>query len=173
MTLIIAVVGAKHSGKTTTIEALTRELTRRGHDVAAVKHVSEADFTIDTKGKDTWRYGKAGARTVVSIAAKEIATIEKSATVNISVLDIVKRLKDCSVVLTEGFKKNVSREKSIPKIVAVKSLEEACDAVKAFSPILAFTGPCSTQKLGLDVPYVDVVRDASKLADLTEKIMKK
>ena len=62
---IIAVVGSKKSGKTTTIEALTRELVKRGFKVAAVKHVSEPDFTMDTKGKDTWRFAQAGARIVI------------------------------------------------------------------------------------------------------------
>ena len=56
----MVVVGSKKSGKTTTTENLTRELTKRGYNVAAIKHVSEQDFTIDTVGKDTWRFAKAG-----------------------------------------------------------------------------------------------------------------
>ncbi|MBS7635908.1 molybdopterin-guanine dinucleotide biosynthesis protein MobB [Candidatus Bathyarchaeota archaeon] len=48
---VIAVLGSKESGKTTTIEALTRELTRRGYKVAAVKHIPERDFTIEQRAK--------------------------------------------------------------------------------------------------------------------------
>ena len=54
--VVIAVVGIKSSGKTTTIEALTKELTKRGYKIAVVKHIPEPDFTIDTVGKDTWRF---------------------------------------------------------------------------------------------------------------------
>ena len=34
--VVIAVVGSKSSGKTTTIEALTKELTKRGYIIAVV-----------------------------------------------------------------------------------------------------------------------------------------
>ena len=75
----IAVVGTKKSGKTTTTENLIRELTKRGYNVAAIKHIPEPDFTIDTPGKDTWRYAQAGAKTVISVATNETVTIEKTA----------------------------------------------------------------------------------------------
>ncbi len=45
---VIAVVGRKKSGKTTTIENLVRELTKRGLNIAVIKHISKPDFTIDT-----------------------------------------------------------------------------------------------------------------------------
>ena len=74
----IAVVGTKKSGKTTTIENLTRELTKRGYKVATIKHINEPDFTIDTLGKDTWRYAQAGAKTIISVATNETAIIQKT-----------------------------------------------------------------------------------------------
>ena len=48
-----------NSGKTTLIEKLIPELTRRGLRVGAVKRV--ARFDIDMPGKDSWRHGQAGA----------------------------------------------------------------------------------------------------------------
>jgi len=65
-TTVIGVVGGKKSGKTTTIEILTRGLTKRGYTVAVAKHISETNFTLDTEGKDTWRFVQAGAKTVVA-----------------------------------------------------------------------------------------------------------
>jgi len=76
----IAVVGRKNSGKTRVIEILTIELTKRGYKVAAVKHVPKKDFTIDTEGRDTWRFANAGAKIVVAVSPMEIATIEKGDT---------------------------------------------------------------------------------------------
>ena len=49
----ISVVGSRHSGKTATVEAIVRELTGRGYKVATAKHIHDANFTIDTEGRDT------------------------------------------------------------------------------------------------------------------------
>lgn len=171
MAAIVAVVGSKRSGKTTTVEALTRELTTRGYAVAGVKHVSEADFTIDTRGKDTWKYARSGAKTIIAVSSNEVVTIEKLKTTCLSLAEILTRAEGSDVVFTEGFREYVGKERSIYKIVVVKSAEEAREAIKTFSPILAFTGPYSTEELKLKTPYFGILNDASKLADLVENII--
>jgi molybdopterin-guanine dinucleotide biosynthesis protein MobB len=170
-TIAVAVVGSKRSGKTTTVEALIKELTKRGHRVAAVKHISEQDFTIDTKGKDTWRYAQAGAKTIISIAADEIATVEKVSK-SLSLEELLERCKGYDLVFLEGFKKLVSKKKTIPKIVVVRSTEEALEAKKTYDPIISFTGPYPTEKLKLKVPYTDALKNPEKLADLVENMAK-
>jgi len=171
---VIAVVGTKKSGKTTTTENLIKELTKRGYKVAAIKHIPEPDFTIDTAGKDTWKFAKAGAKTVISVAANEIATIEKNATKSVSLEKLLKKCRGNNIVLIEGFKKLVALKKNIPKIVAVKSMKEATNASETFKPILAFSGPYSTENLDLEAPYADGLKNPKKLADIIEKtILKK
>ena len=123
-TQVIAVVGTKKSGKTTTIENLIRELTKRGYRIAAIKHVPETDHTIDTSGKDTWRYAQAGARTVVSAAAGEIATVEKVPLETVKLSDLIKKCKGNDIVFIEGLKKKVAKMKNISKIVVAKSMDE-------------------------------------------------
>jgi len=166
---VISVIGSKSSGKTTTIEALTKELTKRGYKVAAVKHISEANFAIDTKGKDTWRFAQAGAQKIVSAATDEIATIEKVDTKKLLLKDILQKCQNVDIIFLEGFRKLVSQNRQIRKIVSVKSAEEALEAVNGFKPLLAFTGPYSTEKLGLKIPYADVLKYPEKLADIVEK----
>ena len=168
---VFAVVGGKHSGKTTTIEALIKELSTRGYKVAAVKHVSEQNLALDTKGKDTWRYAKAGASIILGVAAREIVTIEKVTTEKFSIKEILERIGDCDIVMLEGFKESVKSRKDVAKIVAVKSNEEALEAKKMFSPIIAFTGPNSLEGLGLKIPYVNVLKDIGRLADLVEDVI--
>jgi molybdopterin-guanine dinucleotide biosynthesis protein B len=168
----IAVVGSKSSGKTTTIEALTRELTRRGYRVAAVKHIPEPNFTIDTRGKDTWRFANSGAKTIISVASNEIATIEKVDEENFSLKKILKKCKSNDIVFLEGFKELVSKNRSIQKIVVVKSEKEALEALKSFNPILVFTGPYSTASLKLKVPYVNSLKNPEKISDIIEKTIK-
>lgn len=173
MVTIIAVVGGKKSGKTTTIELLTRELTKRGYRVAAVKHIPEPNFTIDREGKDTWRFARSGAKTVVGVSAEEIATIEKRSSDNLSLNDILSRSKDNDIVFLEGFKGLVEKNPRIQKIVVLKSPQDAEIFTKEFKPILAFTGPCSKEKLKLKIPFVDVLNETGKLADIVERVLKK
>ncbi len=169
---VIAVVGGKRSGKTTTVEALVRELAKKGYRIAAVKHIPEQDFTMDTKGKDTWRYAQAGAQTVIGISADEVATIEK-ADKTFSLEEILERIQGHDIVFLEGFKMLVSRVVSIPKIVVVKSRDEALEATRAYEPIIAFAGPCSTKGLGLEAPCVDALKNPAKLAEIIEVFIAK
>ena len=170
---VIAVVGTKKSGKTTTIENLIRELTRRGYRVAAIKHVPEPDHTIDTPGKDTWRYAQAGARTVVSAAANEIATLEKTPLETVSFDALVDRCRGNDVVFIEGLKKLVAKRKEVPKISVVKTSDEAANALKTYKPIVAFSGSYSTINLNAEIPYANALKNPRELADIIEnKLLK-
>jgi molybdopterin-guanine dinucleotide biosynthesis protein B len=169
---IIAVVGSKSSGKTTTIEALTRELTKRGYKVAAIKHIPEPNFTIDTVGKDTWRFAKSGAKTIISVSSNEMATIEKTEK-NLTLNEILQKCKNHDFVLIEGFRNLISENKTIPKIVTVKSEEEVLEAQGIFNPIIAFTGPYPPQHLQQEIPYIDVLKNPEKITDIVETITKK
>jgi molybdopterin-guanine dinucleotide biosynthesis protein B len=170
---VIAVVGSKSSGKTTTIEVLTNELTRRGYKIAAIKHIPEPNFTMDREEKDTWRFAKSGAKTIISVASNEIATIEKVNENNFSLKNILKKCAGNDIVFLEGFRKLVGKKRNIQKIVVVKSEEDALEALKYFKPILAFTGPYSTENLNLEVPYADVLKNPKKLADIVEKAVRR
>ena len=167
---VVAIVGTKKSGKTTTTENLVRELTQRGYRVAAIKHVSEPDFTIDTPGKDTWRFALAGAKTIISAAANEVATIEKVTLENVPLETLLRKCRGNDIVLVEGLKRVVSKMRKIPKIVVVKSKDEAVNALEVYKPILAFTGPFNTASVGhVKIPYADALKAPEKLADIVEK----
>jgi molybdopterin-guanine dinucleotide biosynthesis protein B len=164
----IAVVGTKKSGKTTTIENLTRELTKRGYKVAAIKHIPEPDFTIDTPGKDTWRYAQAGAKTIISVATNETATIEKTTT-NPSLETLLKKCTDNHIIFIEGLKKTIAQNKKIPKIAVVKSKTEAENAIKTYKPIIAFTGPYNTTTTYPQLPYANTLTNPQKLTKIIQK----
>ena len=103
---IISIVGKSDSGKTTLIEKLLPELTRRGYRVATVKHDVHG-FEVDREGKDSWRHKQAGAHTVIISSPKKIALIrdvEKDST-----LDEIRRrwVQDVDLLISEGYKKDV------------------------------------------------------------------
>ena len=75
---VIAVIGAgQNSGKTTAVEALVREFKKRGIKVGTIKQIHEGNFTIDKKGKDSWRHAEAGAEIVVAASPSEVAAIKR------------------------------------------------------------------------------------------------
>ena len=168
-TQAIAVVGSKKSGKTTTTEKLITELTKRGYNVAAIKHISEPEFTIDTPEKDTWRYAQAGAKTIISAATNEIATIEKTHSRNISLETLLKKCRGNDIIFIEGFNKLVATKKNIPKIVVVKSMQEAIKALETYKPILAFSGPYSPENSDSQIPYANALKNPEKLANIIEE----
>ena len=172
-TTVIAVVGNKGSGKTITIEVLTKELTKRGYKIAVVKHIPEPNFTIDTEEKDTWRFAQSGAKTIVSVASDEIATIEKIDTTSFSLEEILQRCKGIDLVFLEGFKKLVGKNHDIPKIVTVKSSKEALEALETFKPILTFTSLYPIETINLNVPYSNVLQNKKEIVDIVEKNAKK
>jgi len=173
MPVVIPVVGGKKTGKTNTIELLVKDLTRRGYKVAVAKHIPESDFTIDTEGKDTWRFALAGAKVVVGVSSDEVAIIEKAHTADFSLDDILQKCGNVDIVFLEGFRKLATLDKRFPKIVVAKSAEDVAEAVATFEPILAFAGSYNAERDYPATLYVDVLRNPKKLADVVEKLVEK
>lgn len=101
--VVLGVVGRPNSGKTTLIEQLIPEFTRRGLRVGAVKRV--ARFAIDVPGKDSWRHSQAGADAYTVASASKLAFVERrreEATLG----EIVARyFRGCDVVVCEGYRR--------------------------------------------------------------------
>lgn len=74
MAPLISVVGKSKSGKTTLLERLIPELTRRGYRVATLKHTSHS-FDMDREGKDTHRMSRAGSQTVAIASREQLAVL--------------------------------------------------------------------------------------------------
>jgi molybdopterin-guanine dinucleotide biosynthesis protein B len=103
---IISIVGKSDSGKTTLIEKLVPELTRRGYRIATVKHDVHG-FEVDREGKDSWRHKQAGAHTVVISSPKKVALI-RDVEKDLTLEEIREKLiQDVDLLLSEGYKKDV------------------------------------------------------------------
>ncbi len=171
---MVAVVGSKKSGKTTTVEILVEGLTKKGYRVTTAKHIPEANFTIDTKRKDTWRHANAGASTVISISPREIAVVKKVDTAKYNLKEVIKEYQDeADIIILEGFSRITERDSNVPKIVAVKTIDEIRAASKRFKPILTFVGPISTEQVSIKVPYVNGLKEPQKLINLVDKELAK
>ncbi|MDI6884491.1 MAG: molybdopterin-guanine dinucleotide biosynthesis protein B [Hadesarchaea archaeon] len=150
----LAVVGFKESGKTQVVEGLVRELTRRGHHVGTVKHVRERGFTIDRPGKDTWRHARAGARLIVSVAPRELATIEKRSA---GLVEAVRRLRGLDFIIIEGFREF----KGIARVAIARNASEVKKLADEFTIACVGVGKRGLPKLG--------PQDSKRLANLVER----
>jgi len=95
-------VGHSNSGKTTFIERLIPELTRRGLRVATIKHAHHR-VQLDTEGKDSWRYKNAGAALSMLVTTNALQLVADTDTGR-EPLQLAKRfLGEADIVLAEGF----------------------------------------------------------------------
>ncbi len=156
---IISIVGKSDSGKTTLIEKLVPELTRRGYRVATVKHDVHG-FEVDREGKDSWRHKKAGAHTVV-ISSAEKAALIRDVERDLSLVEIREKLiRDVDLILSEGYKRDVQ-----PKIeIFRKEKHEELLCTKEDNLIAIV----SDQTFSLGVPCFDL-EDMKGLSDFIQK----
>lgn len=106
MNRVIGIAGFKNAGKTTLVEKLVAELTRRGHRIATVKHAHHA-FDVDHEGRDSFRHRKAGAAEVAVVSRQRWAIIhELRDEAEPSLEDILQKLAPCDLVIIEGYKRD-------------------------------------------------------------------
>jgi molybdopterin-guanine dinucleotide biosynthesis protein MobB len=167
---IIAVVGSRQSGKTTTVEALLKGLTQKGYRVATAKHIPEKDFTMDTKGKDTWKHAQAGAKTILSVAPNELTIIKKEDTTKYNLNHIVKILEkeEVDILILEGFRNLVAKDLTVPKIVTAKTSQEILETSKYFKPVMAFTTPTKLSAKESKIPMINALKEPEKLIEIVE-----
>ena len=106
MSKVIGVAGFKNAGKTTLVEKLVTELTRRGYRVSTVKHAHHS-FDIDHEGRDSFRHRKAGASEVAVVSRHRWAIIHESREeAEPTLQEILAKLGPCDLVIVEGYKRD-------------------------------------------------------------------
>ena len=112
-TPVVGIVGWKNSGKTTLVERLIEEFTRRGLRVASVKHAHHS-FEIDDTATDSARHRRAGSAQVAIVSNKRWALITETAgSTEPDFADVVAMLAPADLIIVEGYKRA-----PIPKIEA-------------------------------------------------------
>jgi len=108
---MVAVIGKKHSGKTTLTVRLAAELHRRGYRVMTIKHGSHT-FNIDPATTDTYRHYHEGQAERVAMAAPDKFALIMRWAEELGPEEIAARyMADADVVVCEGFKAS-----ALPKI---------------------------------------------------------
>ncbi|PMP86884.1 MAG: molybdopterin-guanine dinucleotide biosynthesis protein B [Thermodesulfobium narugense] len=117
---IISFVGKSNSGKTTFLEKLISEITKRGYKVGVLKHDVHG-FEMDKEGKDTWRMAKAGAWSVGISHSEKMAIIQKVSK-ELALEEVAKFFEGVDILFTEGYKKEGKKRIEIRR----KGIEPLC-----------------------------------------------
>jgi molybdopterin-guanine dinucleotide biosynthesis protein B len=101
---LFGISGHSGMGKTTLLERLVPELRSRGLVVSLIKH-SHKSIEIDRPGKDSYRLREAGCKEVLLLGNERWALMHELRGADEPPLPyLVSRLRDCDLVLVEGFK---------------------------------------------------------------------
>jgi uncharacterized protein YbbC (DUF1343 family)/molybdopterin-guanine dinucleotide biosynthesis protein len=154
--IVLLVVGAHESGKTTVAVKLIEALVKDGLRVGSVKH-TDHEYETDIEGKDSQRHKAAGANPAILVAGRRSAVHRGPEEISVSdpsagavgangrpalsvFLEGEYGLGECDVVIVEGY-----RSESYPKI-------EVCRAATGREPlcvndpsVLAVVTDCATK----------------------------
>lgn len=156
---VLLIVGYKKVGKTTLIEKLVPELSRRGYRVGTVKHHhSDLPVCVDMAGTDTWRHRQAGATSVALATSTEFALFRDNDT-SISLDQLISALGPADIVLVEGFHDEARAKIEVLSDAVKKPL------CKADVRLLAFVSPETTETTVPSFAPCSI----KPLADLIEK----
>jgi molybdopterin-guanine dinucleotide biosynthesis protein B len=143
---VVGVVGFRKSGKTTIVEGIVRELAKKGYSVATAKHISQKGFSMDLKGKDTWRHSVAGANPVIGVSNVETSVLIKDGINQFSLSDLLGFVSKADIIVLEGFSQIVLSDEHVGKIFCVRNTDEYADfKEKTQGETIAF---CSLKPLG-------------------------
>lgn len=99
---IVSIVGKKNTGKTSLTVKVIEELTRRGYNVASVKH-SHHSIEMDKENTDTWKHKQAGANLVVGVGSTTFFNARQEMDLN-RILFLIKHFSEYDYVIIEGYK---------------------------------------------------------------------
>ncbi len=173
---IIAVIGGKDSGKTTTTSYIIKRLSEDGFKVGGIKHIHH-EFTMDTEGKDTWRMSKSGAKMVSSISPSEVAMLRRPRGLKKDLDTLLNAYEDedIDIVVLEGFHSILKTSKKVLKIVTAKSVDQLGKWLDETSPpIIAASGIVAREKalIRKEIPVFDPVKDGEQLYAAVKKHIK-
>jgi len=174
---MISFIGYSKSGKTASIEKLISYLHDKNYIVLAFKHIHQDNFSIDTPGKNTWKYSQAGADVVVSQSPDESAILFNRRMDPLLMIKSIKHLIQSSlksdqrsndkriIVILEGF-----RDLEGKKVLCAKNLEE----IKSqFDPsIAAISGSIFSDESELKSARTEISAKFVNVLEYPEEILK-
>lgn len=99
--IIFGFYGYSNSGKTSLIERVIKELTEQGRQISVIKQ-SGHSVSMDTPGKDTYRFTLAGAGLVVLASESETSIIINKQLPIREIIKINAKINEMDIILVES-----------------------------------------------------------------------
>ncbi len=156
---ILSVYGSTKTGKTTTVEAIIKELRKRRYSVGSIKEIHYEHFQIDQPGTNTSRHRQAGSQLVTARGLHETDILYSE---KLSLADILKHYSH-DFVICEGVE-----DANIAKILTGASNH---DLDERWGPcVIAVSGVVSAQLDSYrDVQAINALTDIDQLVSLIEE----
>ncbi len=167
---LLLVVGKHDCGKTTVIERILPKLVDRGITVGIIKDIHIEGFSIDARGKDTWRHADAGASIVCARGLGETSFITRKQ----CELDACATMLAPHVdfIIAEGFKEHTGRRIIVAREMA--DYNERTGELKEGDEVIAVAGPfLATGEYQGDAIKLDTDEGISELIDKIEPLAKR
>jgi molybdopterin-guanine dinucleotide biosynthesis protein B len=107
--LILGVYGESKSGKTNLIVKIIKQLTNESLKICSIK-ISDKKIDIDTKGKDTCKFTKAGSKLVVLSSKNKIYFLLNKREDISEVIPQINSIDDFDLILIEGANDNFTQK---------------------------------------------------------------
>lgn len=151
------------------MEALIKALVKEAKKVGTLKHIPEKAFTIDKRGKDTWRHAAAGASTVAALAPNELTVVKRGDTSGTSIDDLLRIFAHDGIdyVFVEGFYRKFSGRRGVTRILCAKSREDVTELLKSHPKPACIVGKfVDDEKYLRGVPLFRLPRDLTMVLNL-------
>lgn len=157
---VVSIVGTAHSGKTTFLEKLIRELSSRGVRVATVKHHIHEHET-DVPGKDSWRHAQAGSVVAMVSSPAKLSLVQRvERELTLPELAEIAHNAGSDILLTEGYKRDGVNRIEVSRRDRDRGLITAADDLVALVTDMPEVSPSGVRVFGLE--------DAAGVADLVQ-----
>lgn len=156
---IFTVVGIRKSGKTSTVEALIKEINARGKKVGTCKSIFCPGFSIDKPDSNTARHIKAGSAMVCARAKNETTFIRP---VELSLSEVAAAFEGNDYLILEG-----DYLSPVARIVCAHKDKDASERINDLTICCAGRIAALTES-AVSLPRYNALEDAAALLDFID-----
>lgn len=156
---VLSVAGYHHTGKTTVVVNLIKELRKRGYSVSSIKDIHAEKFTMEKEGSNSWKHWEASGNAVIARGLKETYQIWHE---HLSLQQMLAKLNS-DWVIVEGIK-----SAALPRIICAENTEQLAELVDG--TVFAISGKYGNEhKEYKDLKVYNSYNEIAELTDLVER----
>lgn len=155
---VVSVAGYHHTGKTTVVVNLIKELRIRGYSVSSIKDIHSEKFTMEKIGSNSWKHWEASQNVVIARGLEETYQIWHQ---QLNLKQMLAKLETDWVVV-EGIK-----SAPLPRIICAENEQQLSELIDG--TVFAISGKYANDNTQYDdLKVFKADEDIKQLTDLVE-----